>query len=158
MTRILLALTTLAAVAGCYNRVEYTQQSSSMAPTIKPGEVVFADPDAYKKFKPARWDVVVFHPPSKPGQIWMFRIVGLPGESIDIVGGDIHIDGKAAPRPEYLESLRYESEEPDAPVRLPFKIPNSHYFVLGDNTDSANDSRFWGPLDLKCIIGQVLDK
>ena len=69
-------------ICGCKPKT-FRQASSAMAPTIKRGEVVLADMAAYSAAAPARWDVVVFTNATF-GQVWCFRVIGLPGESIDI--------------------------------------------------------------------------
>ena len=140
------------------------QGSSSMEPTIKRGEVIIVDSDAYSRSAPNRWDVVVFDSPLGGGGLWASRVVGLPGETLDIRSGKIVVDGREESMPMRLTIGSYilpksgpTSGAPD-PVALPFKIPSGSFFVLGDNISNALDSRYWGSLDRSKIIGKVSGK
>jgi signal peptidase I len=134
-----------------------------MEPTIKKGELLIADMTAYSAATPARWDVVIFtHPqPRHKNQPWCFRVVGLPGESIDIRPQGIFVNGTNTPLPIHLRKLAYVAAIPQGPpptALFPFSIPAGHYFLLGDNSTNAFDSRYWGPLPLTNIIGKVARK
>ena len=152
-------LLVLLVVGGCKPK-SFRESSGSMEPTIKKGEVIVADMAAYSGAAPARWDVVVFTY-AKSGQPWCSRVVGLPGESIDIRPQGIFINGTNAPRPEHLTNVTHLAGIPGGPpatVSFPFSIPAGSYFVLGDNTTNAYDSRFWGPLPAASITGRVTGK
>lgn len=153
---MLLILTIL---CGC-GRKSFKQSSTSMLPTIKKDEVVTADMSAYAKASPARWDVVIFTEP-KTGQPWCARVVGLPGENLDIQTQGIFINGKNTPLPAHLTNVSYLPTIAGAPpgsVAFPFQVPAETYFVLGDNTTNSYDSRFWGPLPASNILGKVIGK
>ena len=152
------AVLVLLLICGCNPRT-FRQSSSSMEPTIKQGEVVLADIAAYSRAGPTRWDVIVFTEPTT-GQPWCFRVVGLPGESIDIRPQGIFINGTNAPLPAHLRSIVYQPTIPGPmpSAAYPLAIPAGSYFLLGDNTTNANDSRFWGPLSGQNIIGRVSGK
>ena len=153
----------IAALMGCTKK-EMKQASSSMEPTIKRGEVISVDMKAYSGASPIRWDVVVFESPSAGGGHWASRVVGLPGETIDIRSGRVVIDGKEETPPPRLSIGGYKLPKGDlassasGPVTFPFKIPAGSYFVLGDNVSNALDSRFWGGLHGSKIIGKVPGK
>lgn len=140
------------------------QISSSMEPTIKKGEYVTMDQGSYRSSLPARWDVVTFEPPQHPDQMWAFRIVGLPGETIDITPTGVSIDGKIISRPSSLSRLGpYQRPSgtfvPGTPMTaFPYTIPADSYFVLGDNVSNAMDSRYWGALKKSQIHGKVWGK
>jgi len=155
-------LAIILSLSGC-NRKTVRQVSSSMEPTIKKGEVVAVDEAAYRSTPPACWDVVTFEPPQHPGQVWALRIVGLPGETIDITPAGVSIDGKIISRPASLAALgsyqRPSGNTVGTPVTaLPYKIPADSYFVLGDNVSNAMDSRYWGALKRSQIRGKVWGK
>jgi signal peptidase I len=142
-----------------------------MEPTIKAGETIHVQMDAYRSTKPMRWDVVAFTPPihsvaagSKTDNlgIWIFRIVGIPGDVISFDEAGLSVNGSPAnERPSLIEKIHYQettaSGAPSAPRSpvYPLAVPDGHYFVLGDNPDQANDSRVWGVLPGDSILGKV---
>jgi signal peptidase I len=139
-----------------------------MEPTIHADEVMKADMTAYRSAAPKQWDIVIFTPPSHaapasddPG-MWTFRIVGTPGDTILFDDSGLVINGKPANLLPSLEGIKYKEKtasgipgRPHSPS-YPFTVPTGQYFVLGDNPDHANDSRFWGTLPKENIIGKVL--
>jgi len=153
------ALLALLILCGCKPKT-FRQGSGSMEPMIKKGELILADMAAYSRTSPARWDVIVFKEP-KSGELWCSRVVGLPGESIDITPQGIFINGTNAPSPARLGNLKHLPGIPGGPratVSYPFSVPGGSYFVLGDNTTNAYDSRFWGALPAQSIRGRVSGK
>ncbi|MCX6884749.1 MAG: signal peptidase I [Verrucomicrobia bacterium] len=154
------------AATGCSDRAFRQNGSSAMAPTIQPNESVVAEMGAYRSGKPQRWDVVVFHPPTeetgtKQGEVWVMRVAGLPGESLDIRGDGIYADGRRQAQPGRIDGIRYFPGIQGAMVRgvsYPCKIPEGSYFLLGDNTTNSFDSRFWGPVSGQRILGRVRNK
>lgn len=130
--------------------------SDSMAPSIKDQEVVVVDYTAYASSEPARWDVVAFESNTN-GSTWLHRIVGLPGETIELVGGNVKINGILLTPPSHLSYLSYDTM-PGIKIAFPYVIPKDHYFLLGDNSPVADDSRFNGTIHRDKIIGRVEDK
>lgn len=124
-----------------------------MSPTIKPGEKVTVDYLAYARATPSRWDVIVFHPPSYPDDYWAMRVVGLPGENIVIRDDGLLIDGKAVSPPVHVQAIHYV---PLATTNT--TVPTNSYFVLGDNSTNANDSRYIGTIPVANILGKVKEK
>jgi signal peptidase I len=98
-----------------------------------------------------RGDVVCFYYPRDPSKSFVKRIIGLPGEQVEIRDREIYINGVALAEP-------YVSPEYNrAPSRFgPEVIPQGQYFVVGDNRDHSNDSRAWGPVPAELIYGKVL--
>ena len=156
----------VALVSGCSEKRFRQSGSSAMSPTIQPNESVVADMSAFSKSGPQRWDVVVFHPPpketfTKPGEIWVMRVIGLPGESLEIRDDGVYIGGKREIQPESLAGIRYVASitrSPQPAVTYPYTIPPDTYFVVGDNTTNSFDSRFWGALSRQSILGRVKNK
>ncbi len=142
----------------CNRRVQ--QLSSTMEPTIKAGEFVTSE---YLRSSPNRWDVIIFEAPVGTGK-WMSRVVGLPGETVDIKAGELVINGSVVPRPARLRIGSYEIPRTDlapaAPtsIALPYKIRPGHYFMLGDNVSNSLDSRYWGGLPESDIVSRVIGK
>lgn len=159
----------LFALAGC--RRPYVQNSSAMEPTIHPNEVIQVQMDAYLACLPKRWDVVLFRPPKKSvltGSsehdlgVWVFRIVGIPGDTVSFDDTGLLLNGKSPlGRPPSMDKIRYlKTTESDLSERwcsptYPITVPPNHYFVLGDNPEHANDSRSWGLLARENILGKV---
>ncbi|MEO8494540.1 MAG: signal peptidase I [Planctomycetota bacterium] len=100
-----------------------------------------------KYLRPRRWDLVVFRYPEDPSQTYIKRLVGLPGETVTIKGGEIYADGNLVRKPESIHGIYYESEmgydqiwgSEDRPATL----GDDEYFVLGDFSLQAKDSRLW---------------
>jgi signal peptidase I len=128
-----------------------------MAPTIKKGETVTVDYAAYAVGAPMRWDVIAFVPPMFTNQVWLMRIVGLPGESVAFAGGSVTVGGRLLALPSRIANVTYVPVGQFG-VTSPFVVPNHCYFVLGDNSTNSNDSRFWGALPRANVLGRVGNK
>lgn len=102
-----------------------------------------------KFLSPRRWDVVVFQYPGNPSTLFVMRVVGLPGETIHIEGGAIWVNGNELVPPDVLRGITYVSEITAWPRHLwgvkhhPAVLGRDEYFVLGDFSPQANDSRLW---------------
>lgn len=110
--------------------------------------------------KVRRWDMIVFRYPEDPSVNYLFRLVGLPGETVMIKEGGVWINGEKAALPSELAGLEYETlDDTDTgnfgtPAR-PTRLGTDEYFVLGDYSERANDSRLWGPLPAENVLGVV---
>jgi signal peptidase I len=148
--------------------------SESMVPTLTIGQRVLVDRVSYRFTEPERGDIVVFKPPAgaesnvcgvrKPqGQPcptptaersddnFIKRVVGLPGDRVSVIGGRVQINGKPIDEP-YIR--------PDASCAIcnldrEIRIPPDHFFMMGDNRGQSADSREWGPVPKKWLIGQA---
>src|SRR5262245_46848005 len=128
-----LVAATVVAVCGCRDS---TLVSSSMTPTIKQGEKVTVDYSTYAIAAPKRWDVVAFEPPMFTNQVWLMRVVALPGETVSCATGGITVNGQPLSPPTRLTNVNYVSLDKlqwTAGVTSPFVVPHASYFVLGDN-------------------------
>lgn len=103
-----------------------------------------------KFLTPRRWDIIVFKYPALPSDNYVKRLVGLPGETVFIDEGAVWIDGKKLTPPESIRGIEYHAFLPDFPALVgwgtrdrPAKLGKDEYFVLGDFSLQANDSRFW---------------
>lgn len=113
--------------------------SGSMEPTYYTGDFVIGNKLAYKFSDPKRFDIVGFTYPLEEGVMIVKRIIGLPGETVEIRDGKIYIDGSEEPLDESY--LKYEwTEDNDG---YTFTVPENCYFLLGDNRDDSFDSRYW---------------
>jgi len=159
----LLVLLATGLAIGAWVFIPFRISISSMEPTLlaaRPGvtgDTILVDRLAYRGSGPARWDVVVFRPvepeEAKKGVRIVKRVVGLPGETIEIEDGQVLVNGKPLEKPPELSGLRYVRSGPFA--LGPVELSKEEYFVLGDNSYPSVDSRRFGPLPRSNIIGQA---
>ncbi len=129
-------------------------KGASMEPSFIDHEYLIIDEISYRFRSPERGDIVVFRYPADPRQFFIKRIIGLPGEKVKIASGKITIyndeypDGWAPAEP-YLERGTYTNGE------RTYELESNEYFVLGDNRNSSLDSRVFGPLAGKYLIGRA---
>jgi signal peptidase I len=135
-----------------------------MSPTIKRGETVSVDYTGYAVAAPKRWDVVTFEPPMFTNQVWAMRVVALPGETVSFATGGVTLNGRPLMLPPHVTNVTYASLDDPAfrhaggGIGSPYVVPSGSYFVLGDNSTNANDSRFWGAVSRTNIFGRVRNK
>ncbi len=122
--------------------------SPSMQPTLYPHDRIIVSKAAYRFHPPKRGDIVVFKFPLDPSRALIKRIVALEGETIEIKNGYVYINGKMLEEPYIIHEL--------TPNYGPYKVPKGHCFVMGDNRNNSEDSRMWGPLAKKYIIGKAV--
>jgi signal peptidase I len=131
-------------------------EGTSMLPNLHEGERLIVDKLIYYKFKSfsaghiERGDVVVFWYPVNPDQSFVKRVIGLPGETVEIRKGKVFVAGKQISEP-YLDSANNSSL---GDLNLT-EGKSGHYFVMGDNRDNSSDSRVWGLVPEKYIYGKV---
>lgn len=119
-----------------------------MQPHLYTGERVLANKLAYHLAEPKRGDIVIFDYPKDLRQIYVKRVIGLPNETVAIEGGQVLING--SPLPEPYKTFAAHGDM-DAQT-----IPPGQYFVMGDNRDVSDDSRYWGDLPRRDIIGRAV--
>ncbi|WP_072525919.1 signal peptidase I [Clostridium sp. Marseille-P3244] len=111
--------------------------SGSMENTIMPGDRVFGNRLSYVFGEPERFDIIIFRYPDDESQLFIKRIIGLPGETVEIRNGNIYIDGSDEP----LKDV--DTKEPMQGNFGPYTVPKGCYFVMGDNRNNSKDSRYW---------------
>ncbi len=125
-------------------------EGTSMAPLLSDQERIFINKFVYR-FEPIqRGDVVVFWYPLDHSKSFIKRVVGLPGELVEIRQGAVYVDGKIVPEP-YVPP-QYEDLSDFAPTR----VEKDHYFVMGDHRISSNDSRVFGSVGSQFIYGRAV--
>jgi signal peptidase I len=125
-------------------------EGTSMAPLLSDQERIFINKFVYR-FEPIeRGDVVVFWYPLDRSKSFIKRVVGLPGEKVEIRQGVVYVNGHAIQEP-YVPS-QYEDISDFGPIR----VPRGSYFVMGDHRISSNDSRVFGPVASKYIYGRAV--
>ena len=109
---------------------------------------------AYVLGDPQRLDIVIFRYPDDESQLFIKRIIGLPGETVEIIDGKVYIDGSETP----LD----DSFTPETPTGNygPYTVPENCYFMLGDNRNNSKDSRFWQNtfVERDAILGKAVLK
>lgn len=132
-------------------------QGSSMEPTYHSGEYLIIDEVSYRLNQPERGDVVVFKYPKDTTQYFIKRIIGLPGERIRIQNGGVIVYNKESPQGLFLNEEYLQSKNITNPIgsNETLTLGSEEYYVLGDNRLQSSDSRFWGPVHRKNIVGKV---
>lgn len=131
-------------------------EGTSMLPQLHDGERLLVNKLVYYKFKSISWghldrgDIVVFWYPSDPDKSYVKRIIGLPGETVEVRNGKVYIDGKELNEP-YLDTIHNQNLR-DNVVK---SVDEHYYFVMGDNRDNSSDSRVWGLVPEKYIYGKA---
>ncbi len=108
-----------------------------------------------------RGDVMVFKYPDEPDRDFIKRVIGLPGETVELKAKKVYIDGHPLDEPyvHFLEPASDSQEVTSFDVRErygPVRVPEGHYFVMGDNRDNSQDSRYWGYLPRDYVKGRAL--
>jgi signal peptidase I len=127
----------------------YKIPSGAMLPTIQIGDCVLVDKRHYNSDEIKRGDIIVFKYPEDQTRDFIKRVIGLPGETIEIKNQVVYIDGKRL-KEDYVN----QADEYMSNMSLRRILPDS-YFVMGDNRGNSMDSRVWGFLNKSLIIGKV---
>jgi signal peptidase I len=127
----------------------YEVFQTSMEPNFHEGQRVVVNKAAYWSWigGPRRGDVIVLKAPNGNDGDFIKRIIGLPGDTVEIIKGAAYVNGVKLDEPYVKHSFTYSFEKTS--------VPEGYYFVLGDNRDVSNDSHRWGPLPGDNIIGKV---
>jgi len=159
----------LAALAGCVTTYTaylshryrtYYIPSESMLPTFEVNDRILADRASYSNTSPQRGDIVIFRPsdrltemlqgamPIDAKTVFVKRVIGLPGEEIEVRQGHIYINRQQFFEPYLTEAARYNWG--------PITVPPDAVILLGDNRNNAFDSHYWGALPQKNLLGRVI--
>lgn len=129
-------------------------KGASMEPNFYDHEYLFIDKLSYRTHDPIRGDIVVFHYPRDESQYFIKRVIGLPGETVEIADGKIKIYNTDHENGVVLDEHAYLAEEYTGSTRT-ITLKQNEYFVLGDNRPSSLDSRIFGAVNRDHIVGRV---
>jgi signal peptidase I len=140
--------------------------TGAMEPTVVIGDHLYASKFAYglrdpltgawlwRRREPRRGEVIVFRYPEDPSRVFIKRVVGLPGETIEIRARQVIVDGRPIVEPyaRYLEDVPTAGRDSSWGPGI---VPVAHFFVLGDNRDNSKDSRHWGSVPIDYVLGEA---
>ena len=119
----------------------------SMIPTLKDGEFVLVSKVNYRFGNVERGDIIVFHFPLDPNQELIKRVIGLPGDTINVQNGTVSVNGQILTEPYIAAAPAYSGT---------WTVPDGQLFVLGDNRNDSSDSHSWGFLPHEKVVGKAV--
>jgi signal peptidase I len=122
-------------------------EGHSMRPTLQDQQRLIVNKLAYRSNLPERGDIVVFHFPIDPDQDFIKRVIGLPGDDVEIDNGEVRINGKILIEPYISAAPSYVGA---------WHVPDNQIFVLGDNRNNSSDSHAWGAVPIENFIGKAI--
>jgi signal peptidase I len=125
-------------------------EGTSMLPELRDQERIFVNKFVYRIDEINRKDIVVFWYPKDPSKSYIKRIIGMPGDTVEIIDGSVYINEQLLTEP-YVDSLFVDHRSYPAVY-----IDPGHYFVLGDHRNQSNDSRMWGLVPSRYIYGKAV--
>lgn len=125
--------------------------TGTMQPTLMVGDRIIVNKRAFVNTTPQRWDIIVFNYPEDRKKSFIKRVVGLPGETLEIKEGSIIINGERVETKIHYYNMGEYGKEGHK-----IEIPQNDYFVLGDNSATSKDSRYFGFVPEKDIIGRAI--
>jgi signal peptidase I len=123
-----------------------------MQPGLHTDERVLVNSLAYAFHGPQRGDVIVFHPPTAPSERYIKRVIGLPGDTIVLTPDTVTVNGVTLDEPYITPAPPGDTENPGPQT---IRLNGNQYFVMGDNRANSQDSRYFGPITQREIIGQA---
>ncbi len=142
---ILLAVLVFLAVNGVSARIRV--DGTSMEPNLHTGEFVVVNKFAYKLGQAHLGDVIVFHFPGDPSQEYIKRVIGLPGDIVQVSNGLVFVNGVPLQEPYIMDAPDYQGT---------WIVPLDNLFVLGDNRNNSSDSHSWGTVPMSYVIGKAM--
>ena len=127
-------------------------EGTSMMPSLHDQERVFINKFVYRMGlgEVQRGDTVVFWFPGDPSKSYIKRVIGLPGDTVEVRAGAVYVNGQLLEEPYVPEEYR------DRISVAPLRVPGDYYYMLGDHRSSSNDSRSWGPVPRQAIYGKAV--
>jgi signal peptidase I len=129
--------------------------SGSMRTTLIEGDRILVNKFIYRFRRPERGEIVVFRFPENPRRPFIKRLAAKGGDRVEIRGGDVLINGREVDSPVMQQTFYYNQGDYGQEGQV-VEVPEDMYFVLGDNSASSHDSRFWGFVPKRFMIGQAI--
>ena len=120
---------------------------SSMEPTLHSGAYVLVNKLSYRLGQPTYGDIIVFYYPRDPGQEYIKRVIGLPGDQLEVVDGKVYVNSRLLDEPYIAAAPIYPGS---------WTVPDDSLFVFGDNRNNSSDSHTWGPLPISYVVGKAV--
>jgi len=119
----------------------------SMVPTLVSGEYVIVSRLSYRFGTPQRGDIIVFHFPRNPQEEYIKRVIGLPGDEVQVKDGQVYINRQLLDESYLKVKMDYTGT---------WSVPAGQLFVLGDNRNNSSDSHDWGTVPMDYVVGKAL--
>lgn len=126
----------------------------SMDYTFASGDYIFTSKVTYKFRQYERGDVIVFRSPKNPDIEYIKRIIGLPGDTVTVIGQEVYVNNRKLDEP-YIAAKTVLWENGFTRDSVPYTVPEGHLYVMGDNRPRSSDSREFGPITFESVIGHV---
>jgi len=146
----------LALVIRTFIMAPFKIPSGSMHPTLIEGDRILVNKFIYRFRPPRRGDIVVFRYPEEPKRPFIKRLIGIGGDAVELRDGHILVNGSLLDGNAVLRSNHYYNLGSYGREHQVVKVPENSYYVLGDNSASSHDSRFWGFVPKRLMIGQAI--
>jgi signal peptidase I len=126
--------------------------SPSMVSTINVGDHILTNMLPYYYRDPHRGEIVVF---KQEDESWVKRVIGEPGDTIDILQGNVYVNGNLLDETSYLDGEGISEPIRSMSISFPYKVPDGQYFLMGDNRQQSHDSRYLGAIKREKIYGKA---
>jgi signal peptidase I len=120
---------------------------ASMEPTLVSGEYVVVSRLSYRLGSPKQGDIIVFHFPRDPQEEYIKRVIGLPGDEVDVKDGSVYVNSQPLDEDYLKVKTNYNGV---------WKVPEGQLFVLGDNRNNSSDSHDWGTVPMDYVVGKAI--
>lgn len=134
----------------------YEIPSGSMERTIMTDDMVFAEKVTYRMGEPQQGDIVTFQDPEIPSRVLIKRVIAVGGQTVDLVDGKVLVDGRLLEEP-YAQGASYALIPAyGTSIDYPYTVPEGELWVMGDNRENSQDSRYFGSIDASTVTGKAV--
>lgn len=153
MREVIETLVLIAAIYALVNlaTARFIVEGPSMQPSFETGQFLIVSRVHYLLDRPTYGDIIVFHYPNDPQDDYIKRVIGLPGDVVEIRDTAVYVNGEPLDEPYILEDCRESMCRDNR-----WELDDDEYFVMGDNRNHSSDSRRFGPVERQYIVGEAL--